>query len=190
MEKLTCTRARIATRLEETKAQLERYRDMAEEPPTTPNEEEMASALRQQRHEYRQSISEVRVTQAWMHGARARRIEALKRGDKRRTLSAIKECRRARAALSKRARDAITNEYRVDATSQEMNMSGVNSFMAAMAPIRIVDLEEEIKGLDQTLRDIDTILARPKKKKVTTDKSESKTDPCVVDLTAEEELSE
>jgi hypothetical protein len=194
MESLTCTRARIATRLEETKAHLERYRDMAEEPPTTPNEEEMVSALQQQRHEYRQSISEVHVTRAWLNGARARRIEALKRGDKRRTLAAIKECRKARAALSKRAQNAITNEYRVDATSQEINMSGVHSFMAAMAPIRIVDLEEEIKGLDQTLREIDTILARPKKKKTATDSAtevlESRTDPCVVDLTAEEELSE
>jgi phage shock protein A len=111
-------------------------------------------------------------------------MEALKRGDKRRTLSAIKECRRARAALSKRARDAITNEYRVDATTQEINMSGVNSFMAAMAPMRIVDLEEEIKGLDQTLRDIDTILARPKKKKATTDES----DACIVDLSSAEEV--
>jgi len=177
----------VATRLEETRAQLERYRDMAEEPPSTPNEEEMASVLKERREEYRKSISEVQVTRAWMHGARGRRMEAFARGDTRRTLSAIKECRKARAALSKRAQDAIIQEYRVEATSQEINMRGVNNFMAAMAPMRISDLEEEIKGLDQTVREIDTILARPKKKK---EIPTSRTDVGIVDLTTADEVIE
>ena len=185
MESLKDMKERLSKQREERRTRLLELKAIVDNAVELPPPENMDRCVRDRYKEYRQSQERLQWTEMWWERARSRKMEALRPGNNKepgKVLSAIKESRRAEKKRDERRLDAISSAYRVDGAVSERNMRDVIVWQQAMAPMRIDELEKEIKGLDATIRDVERIINRPKNDRLIHDTGPNKNAPDIVDL--------
>lgn len=158
MESLTCTQERLLKLREEKRSWLERLRELERDTSQLPTEQSLDKQVFERKKEYYQSTSEARAVETQWNRWHRHKMDALEKGRPGHALSAVRKCRRMRHLVSSTKQDAITKEYRLRSAMSEQASRGVKAFWHSVAPVRIKEVEAELRGLDETLRDIDAIL--------------------------------
>lgn len=148
--------------MEERQTRLLELRAMLDDEAELPSPQILDQDVSDRTKAYQKSQERLQWTERWWERAKRWKMDALSgTKDPWKALSAIKESRRAEQQRNERRIEAVSSSYRVDEAMSQRKMRDVIAWQQAMAPMRIEELEQEIKALEGTIRDVDRIMCRP-----------------------------
>lgn len=156
METIDDIKRRVETTLEEKEARVSRLREILNSP-DPPKEDDIEKEMQYSKRVY--SIVKNKRTReeqalCQMMGDSS---EALRKGDFGAWLRSKRRIRDKRKEVSSLGVKMVTMKGRMEECISHTRFGPVTTFMKAMAPLRLKELEEEMDGARQTLRDIDQI---------------------------------